>query len=301
MKPTQPNRLLPYWPTPEEREQFNRDGFLVIPNAISPELVEKLSQAIDRNRDDPAQGFFNRVDIFGLDDVFLELIDTPKVFAKICGFLGWNIWVNHTHFNLRPPDDPEVPYRYMWHRDGGTFSLDLQGEMPMTAIKVGFYLTDLTKPGSGCTYIIPNHLGGREMIDRLTGDSPPPPEARPLNLEAGSAVIFQQRSIHSQGSPNHTTATRKTIFIQWAFRWLFPVDVMTLGGLPARVTDPIRRQLLGLDLPRQSGCFSPRYYPEAREIPLKKWLLQDIGLVRLGEVGPATMRYLTRYLNFDLS
>jgi len=292
--------LKKYWPTEEERKAFFTKGYLIVPDALSPQMVERLTQAVDRCGHGGG-GFHNRLDILGMDDIFCDLIDLPKVFAKICGFLGWNIWVNHTHYNIRPPDDPDKAYDYLWHRDGGTFSLDLQGDIPMTAIKVGFYLSDLSTENRGNTYILPLDQSDPETERKLKRHSDPPPEAIPMKLAPGSAVMFQQRVMHSQGSPNYSETTRKTIFIQWAFRWLFPVDTMTLGDLPQRVEDPVRRQLLGLQELRQEGKLSHRYYPTEAESPLKMKLLKEVGLAKLGEVGPSTMRYLNRYLNFDMA
>lgn len=290
--------LKDHWPTPEERNFFQTNGYLVVPDALSPQTIESLNGAIDRCGHGQG-GFFNRMDFLSLDNAFLELIDTPKVFAKICGFLGWNVWVNHTHYNIRPPGVRDQPYDYHWHRDGGSTSTDLHDQAPMTAIKVGFYLSDLSVTGKGNTYIIPLHIGDRNMMKKLTSKTLPPPEAVPLTLKPGSAVMFQQRVIHSQGSPNYSEITRKTIFMQWAFRWLFPVDTMTMGNLSDEVTDPIRRQLLGLDRLREPGRLSSRYYPSLEDIPLKKKLLTEVGLAKLSEIGPGTARQLMKYLNFE--
>ncbi len=293
--------LRPFWPSLEEREFFEREGYLVVENALSPDQTQRLAKAVDRCGSDGNPGFFNRLDILGLDDSFIELVTNPPVLAKIAGFLGWNIWVNHTHYNVRPPDPPDETYSYHWHKDGGTFSADLQGEPPMTAIKVGFYLTDLSQPNMGQTYLIPKHFSaGKHYQDQLGPNSPPPTEAKLMKLKPGSAVLFQQRTIHSQGSPNHSQITRKTIFVQWAFRWLFPVDTMTLGNLENRTTDPIQRQMLGFTGQRPSGRLASRYYPSDVDIPLKKKLIQEVGLARLCEIGPMTTRQLTNLLKFDL-
>jgi ectoine hydroxylase len=291
-----------YWPTAEERAFFDTEGYLVVPDALSPEQVETLSATIDRrgsadgNRGDQ---FYNRLDILGLDDAFVQLVDNPAVLAKVSGFLGWNIWVNHTHYNVRPPDASAENYRYDWHVDGGVFSTDLQNQAPMTAIKVGFYLTDLTQPHRGQTYILPQSQPGQaHWRDQYQSLTPPPVGAVPLEVKPGSAVLFQQRTLHSHGSPNLSSITRKTIFMQWAYRWLFPVDTMTLGGLDSRVNDPIRRQLLGLDQKRPSHRLSARYYPIPGDLPLKSWLIRNVGILKMCELGPAAARELTQLLDF---
>lgn len=289
-----------HWLTREERSSFENEGYLVVRDALSAEQAGALSAAVDRCGRDEARGFYNRPDILGLDDAFVELVDNPPVLAKIAGLLGWNIRVNHTHFNVRPPDDSSAEYPYYWHRDGGLVGTDLQDQMPMMAIKVGFYLTDMRQPDHGQTYILPLSCPReRELARDLSPHDPPPPDAVPLNVPAGAAVLFQQRVLHSQGSPNLSPVTRKAIFVQWAFRWLYPVDTMTVGDLRARVTDPVRRQMLGFDQERPPGKLSAHYYPSSDDIPLRKRLLREVGMARLCEIGPATARTITRLLKFD--
>ncbi len=291
--------LRSHWPTSEERSFFNREGYLVVKNALTPQQIEDLSSAIDRCGHGKGDGFYNRLDILSLDPAFQTLLDSPPVFGKICGFLGWNIWVNHTHYNVRPPDSPHEAYPYRWHRDGGNVSADLQGEMPLTAIKVGFYLTDLSTPEKGQTWLIPRSKEN-ELSEHLGEYDLPPKEAVTINLEPGSAIMFQQRSIHSQGSPNFSNTTRKTIFVQWAFRWLYPVDTMTLGDLKDQVTDPIKRQMLGFQKERPPGKLSSQYYPVRDDLPLKDYLLKKVGLEKLAEIGPVAAQIAASYLKFDL-
>ena len=74
--------------TDEERETFDRDGFMVVENALPNSMVKDLNKAMDR--------VGSGVDFIGKDDIFLELIDLPTVFPKVFGILGWNIHVYHT-------------------------------------------------------------------------------------------------------------------------------------------------------------------------------------------------------------
>ncbi|OJH38046.1 hypothetical protein BON30_23035 [Cystobacter ferrugineus] len=260
--------------------------------------------AIDRcggDQESESAHYYNRLNILGRDDAFVELVDNPAVLGKVSGFLGWNIWVNHTHYNVRPPDASEENYRYDWHVDGGVFSTDLQFQAPMTAIKVGFYLTDLREPQRGQTYILPrSHIGERSWRDEYKKFTPPPKDAVALKVKPGSAVLFQQRTLHSQGSPNLSGTIRKTIFVQWAYRWLYPVDAMTLGDLETRTQEPIRRQMLGLDRKRPDGILSSRYYPNPEDLPLKNRLIQEVGIQRMCELGPAATRHLTQFLDFKV-
>ena len=291
--------LATHWLTPEERSFFRREGYLVVRDALSEHQVVRLRQAITRCGQGHGKALYNRANIFGLDDAFLELATNPAVLAKICGLMGWNIWVNHTHYNVRPPDTRGEPYPYDWHRDGGTIGLDLQDENPLTAIKVAFYLTDLTQPQRGQTYIIPHsYAHARELAQSLRYQQPPPDGAVPIMVPAGSAVLFQQNVHHSQGSPNFSDLSRQAIFMQWAYRWLFPLDGMTVDHLEPRISDPVLRQMLGFDQERMGNELSARYYPNNIDVPLRYHLIEKVGLARLCEIGPATSRYLTRFLRF---
>jgi ectoine hydroxylase-related dioxygenase (phytanoyl-CoA dioxygenase family) len=281
-----------HWLTPVERAFFEENGYLVVRDALTPELARRLSDAIDRCERDPAicQQPRNREDILAMDDAFVELIDLPPVFAKVCGLLGWNICVNHTHYNVRPQDRNLETFPYLWHRDGGVVHLDLHGRVPLMAVKVGFYLTDLSRPGMGQTYIIPRpHTAkGHDLGPK----DPPPADAVPLLMPSRSAVLFRQGVYHSKSSPNTSDLDRKAVFIQWAFRWLRPMDRMTVEPLRDWVTDSVRRQLLGLIPNRDDSTAEERYYPIPSDIPLAEVLLRDVGPELLGQIGSEAHRYL---------
>ena len=43
------------------------------------------------------------------DDLFLELLDNPKVFPLLWDILGWNIQLYISHLIVYPPEGPDVP------------------------------------------------------------------------------------------------------------------------------------------------------------------------------------------------
>ena len=92
---------------------------------------------------------------------------------------------------------------------------------PRLASKVGFYLTDLSAPGCGQTYIVPrSHLQNdlRELETRASrrnlrpSASPEQLGAVPLLVEPGTAVIYDGRVVHSVRSRNASAVTRKAMF-----------------------------------------------------------------------------------------
>ena len=285
------------WISRSEKNFFNKNGYLIIENALNKKELHRLNSITMQHTN--GEDFSNHLDILALDPAFLQLTVNPVVLPKICGLLGWNIYVNHTHFNVRPPNESSHDYHFAWHSDGGTISSDVNGVMPLTAIKVGFYLTDLSPHHRGQTYIIPKSVtDGKPALKHLGEMEEPPPEAKPVFLKAGSALLFQQGTIHSQGSPNLSLETRRTVFIQWAYRWMQPVDTMTVAPLEGQVENPLIRQMLGFNKPRPKSRLSSFYYPFDEDLPLRREIMTKVKLGQIADIGPGYARFIANLLPF---
>ena len=90
---------LDYRLTEDERLAFERDGYFIIEDVLSPDHVERLITVTDRIdaehrvRDGLApharQSIMNFI---GMDEAYLELVDWPKTFAKV-----WTIQIGRAH------------------------------------------------------------------------------------------------------------------------------------------------------------------------------------------------------------
>ncbi len=283
--------------TAEERADFfERKGYLVVPEALSAEQIERLRAAVDRLAAEAAAAgsgaaagagapSINLADLLGRDDAFLELIDCPRVFPKIWGILGWNIWVQHSHLVVTPPAPaaaasaaaaPAAPFSYGWHRDGGAINRDVQLRSPLL-VKVGFYLTDVEADG-GPTLL----LEGADPDAAIPPSTERPANARALTVKAGTAVLFGNRSIHSLRSPNTSGHTRRAVFIQYGYRWIHSLDRSSVAHLAPRVS-AIRKQLLGLTTTFTTAAYkgsegrSGRFVPGAEDVPLFAFLKELLG------------------------
>ena len=273
--------------TPAERDDFfKHKGYLVVPDALSPEVVERTREAVDRlARENPRPGqvTVNIADILGRDDAFLELIDCPRVFPKIWGILGWNIWVQHSHLVVNPPVktttgmlDPREPFKYGWHRDGGAINRDVTLNAPLL-VKVGFYLSDVSAHG-GPTLM----LEDADPNAAIPAPTALPPNVRALTVKAGTAVLFSNRSIHSLRSPNTSDETRRAVFIQYGYRWIQSLDRCSVEHLADRVGG-IRRQLLGLTTTFTTATYkgsegrSGRFVPGEEDVPLFAFIKELLG------------------------
>ena len=107
-------RCLDYMLRDAERQSFERDGYLIVENALTPAQVELALAATDRLADEARVkknlGPRDRVAVHnfaGRDEAFLELVDLPQTFARVWGLLGWNIQLYHSHLNITPPEGPD--------------------------------------------------------------------------------------------------------------------------------------------------------------------------------------------------
>ncbi len=273
--------------TPAERDEFfKHKGYLIIPDALPPDVIERARAAVERLTMDglkPGQITINIADIIGKDDAFLDLIDCPRVFPKLWGILGWNIWVQHSHLVVNPPVstatgmlDPHEPFKYGWHRDGGAINRDVNLNAPLL-VKVGFYLSDVPENG-GPTLM----LEDADPNAAIPGPTERPKNVRPLAVKAGTAVMFSNRSIHSLKSPNTSNTARCAVFIQYGYRWLQPLDRMSVAHLADRVGD-VRKQLLGLTTTFTTETYkgsegrSGRFVPSEDDVPLFSFIRKLLG------------------------
>jgi ectoine hydroxylase len=267
--------------TEEERQEFERDGFLIIEDALPPALVRDLIAVVDRldAQYRPLLGrgpheLLSLRDFIGKDDLFLELLDWPRTFPKVWGILGWHIQLYHTHMNVTPPQPSgqEPPKkRLQWHQDSDQLNRDLEtNPRPRISLKVGYFLTDTSEAGAGNMFVLPgSHLWNQIPFpdDNLSN----PEGAVPLRVRPGTAVFFDRRLWHTP-SPNTSGQTRKVLFYGYSYRWLRPRDDMTVSHLMDRC-DPIRRQLLGASPTGGYGYTSPT----DEDVPLRTWLREHLG------------------------
>lgn len=265
--------------TADERLAFDTKGYLILPNVLSPQVVSGLSQAADRvdaeAREEHAIDSYTRQtvrDILWRDDQFLELVDWPLTFPKVWGLLGWNIQIYHSVLAYSPPEKPEnrtVTFRG-WHQDSDRLNYEIEcSPRPRISVKVAFFLSDCSKPGSANFWAVPgSHL--KDQYD-IPQDGTLPVDAEAILVSQGSAVIFDRRLWHTASS-NAANISRKALFYGYSYRWLRPRDDQTVDHLFNRC-DPIRRQLLGYSPTGGYGYTSPT----DADVPLRGWLRTFLG------------------------
>jgi ectoine hydroxylase len=271
--------------TKQQRQAFDRNGFLLIPDALPAAMVSRLLEVVDRLHDEGVRrdglnerGFWQMRNCLPNDDLFLELLDWPATVPLIVQLLSHNIQLITSHLVVRPPVPAVTDSSYKqvgWHRDGGTAPSDLGLAQPRMFIKVAYWLTDLSETGRGAIRLLPGSNDTSISAPIPANGSPRDggEESLELRVTPGTAVLFENRTLHAVG-PNLSEMTRKSLFFGYGYRWLRPMDYLTMPDQLIRRCDPIRRQLLG-------DCTSPMGFqlPEADDVPLRVWLAEQAGEV----------------------
>jgi ectoine hydroxylase-related dioxygenase (phytanoyl-CoA dioxygenase family) len=257
--------------TPQEREFFGSNGYLVVEDALDASMVRRLSAAVDRvdgrvRTEESRQKLLSVPNIVHEDPALVDLVDLPTTFPKVWGILGWNIYLYHSHLDVTPPADAAaLKWRVAWHQDSMRVNDELESRpRPRLSLKIGYYLTDVSQPERGNTLIVPgSHL--QDEIDCPQDGVSNPEGAEPLCVKAGTAVLIDRRIWHSR-SPNLWNQTRKVVWYGYAYRWLRPKDDMSVAHLLADA-DPVRRQVLGF-----GTSANGTYDPADGDVPLRSWL-----------------------------
>ncbi|HWO00091.1 MAG TPA: phytanoyl-CoA dioxygenase family protein [Blastocatellia bacterium] len=242
---------------PEQRQAFERDGFLVIPAALEAETLERLVEASDRLaelflkkpklHDKPE---YNHLDLRpGIlrEEALFALIDNSSTVPLVVQLLSPNIHLHSTTLIYKRPENPDaIPFRRGWHRDI-RIPRDLGHEsLPLVGIKICYCLTDFHQSDCGMTVMARGtHLRAKPLEIPKGQIDPTGVEVCDLRLNAGDALLFENRIFHT-ASPNRSDRVSKVLMYGYSYRWMKPevyLEVPDKRYLDK--ADPIVHQLLG--------------------------------------------------------
>lgn len=216
-------RVAPPGFSDEQWEIFERDGIIVIEDALSPDEVEDYSAAIERvAQTDPRyheNGYSAKQNIVELDPVLAGLIDHPRHVGFAYDFFGEQLKLHQSQYFLRPPGGQQYN---IWHPDGarvlpyGVFS----PQLPLQ-IKIGYWLTDVPRPKMGNLVVQP---GSHRLQYQDTYDThESAPDERVMCLKKGSLTVMHSGIWH-RVEPNDSEVTRRNIFVAYCPAWVTPAD-----------------------------------------------------------------------------
>ncbi|HSS50384.1 MAG TPA: phytanoyl-CoA dioxygenase family protein [Thermoanaerobaculia bacterium] len=240
---------------PQQRRQWEDEGYLLIPGALSTDevgaLLDAADRAVARSEDRCGQGaaggapqVFKVVRAVEQEAALDLLIDHPATLPVLVALMGPSLQVLGTEIFVRLP--APGPERLLeWHKDGGPSLSRLlcQPEGPVLQLKIQYFLTDLTSPDSGNFQLVP---GSHRRPFPADGKVPAEDLARAVQVLArpGDALIFPWALWHAV-APNHSGRVRKSVTLRWGQLFCRPYDFERLpAALLARWT-PRQRRLFG--------------------------------------------------------
>ena len=273
--------------TPQQREEFERNGYLIVRGALSSDEIEFYVHELDRVRKgEQAAGriapgaAMHKLSAVASCPSMAGLIDHPNTFPLVWSVLGWNIHVYHSHLDVHPPIRAPKPYRFEWHQDGGRQNREIETDpRPRLSVKIAYWLSDVSVPGRGNFKVVP----GSHLTNRIDGpprrdvEWPEPEGSVEVCAEPGDAVFFDRRLWHTR-TDNYSEVTRMGVFFAYSHRWCFGRDenVELLASAAADGLTPIQRQLLCAELaePGQApGDHQWGHYPQTT--PLHGFLARN--------------------------
>ncbi|NRA39682.1 MAG: phytanoyl-CoA dioxygenase family protein [Planctomycetes bacterium] len=206
-----------------EREQYERDGYFIVKNALPEAQLLKLQNIFDNEMavvDFDTEHDLIPNELLAIPE-YLDIIDQPQCFHKIHDLMSCNIQLHmyRGHAKKRGGNWDS------WHRDNNDLGLDLKNDsIPHLSAKVAYFLSDMSETGRGNLSIAP----GSQHIEELALDEAGEPEHEvSVCGNPGDAIIFDARLWHTPTN-NESDIMRKIIFIAYSYRWLrqkiAPVD-----------------------------------------------------------------------------
>lgn len=256
--------------TPEQRDAWTRDGYLILKGALSKGEVAALRKQVDRihrlekgtNTKKANARALDRRNILPYHDGFVDLIDHAAVFPVVLDLMGPYIQLSMAQVLVRPGGPRTKGYV---HTDGGPALSRIrvtESSLPLQ-VKVQYFLTSVSGRDNGNFIVFPgSHY--RPFPQGEPKPMPSDPGAVQLSAEAGDAALFPHALWHGV-SPNRSRRSRKSLiycYSQHCFR-CFDFDGHDPDVLEK--CTPRQRRLLG-DLGRDwrpgAYFYSPKDQPE---------------------------------------
>jgi ectoine hydroxylase-related dioxygenase (phytanoyl-CoA dioxygenase family) len=239
--------------TPQQREKLDHDGYLVLENFMSPELLRDLRARVDElfaMEGDLAGSEFKReeqtrrlANLINKGEVFERAIASPEVLDCVAGVLGPEFKLSS--LNIRSAD-PHSTWTQPLHCDMGAIA-DENGYWVANTI---WLLDDFTVE-NGATRMVPgSHRWGKLPQQVVADPSAKHPQEMLLTGKAGSVVVMNAHMWHG-GTANQTAKPRCAMHGFFA-RWDKPQQQYQKKLVRPEVQQrlsPRMRKLLALDDP----------------------------------------------------
>jgi ectoine hydroxylase-related dioxygenase (phytanoyl-CoA dioxygenase family) len=235
--------------TDEQKLFFEANGYLVFPNALTPDHLKRVREAADRAeavwRSDASRPGVRGENLeqvlapIEYEDELLELLEHPVVFPVVRELLGDDVSMVDNDYFISPPKTNSHAH---WHHDVGMAGVYHPRSIMM--VKVFYLLTDVSPEGGG-TAVVP---GSHRFPNEFRFPHPENPADMPGHVKmahpAGTAWLFNGRTYHAALNNDSDTARRVLIYNYGHF-WMKPWQGYEPSArIQAKAKTPAMRQLL---------------------------------------------------------
>ena len=260
----------------EQIRSIELDGFVVIPDALSPDKVGAIGRELDRL---PTRAVDYSPHQRGCSNVqwtdspnAIEAIANPTIVDFLSDLFGDELICTSSGLSVSEPGHPGIAI----HTDAqpyGSKIFGLQSSSPILA-RVLYYLDDLTPERSPFKVIPRSHLSMHRDANPYHRFLSHPDELM-VTCRAGSATIINQKVFHGN-FPNHSDSPRRMFAIAYRPAWSGPIgeveerDPDKVATLPQHI-QPFFRSLntrhIEYDLPNRPDGM----HRDAAGVSLRRW------------------------------
>jgi len=257
-----------------EQIQFENQGFLYLPQLMSPALTGRVKAAYQRAQDDQLaplmasekRALYDVAQLLDTDPVFSELAVLPALLPYLLATVGDDIQLIQASARLFPPGKT---FTAPWHSDmANTLGIDLAHSAHFH-IKVHFYFEDL-QPNQGCLAFLPGtHRLPRERDRPRPHDIDAQKDSVIIVPKAGDAVLFNTHCLH-MCLDNTSMADRRTLIYAYSHFWVKQQENAYPTNEAWIPDDTLSRQIFGLGV-EGVDYFDQRPWAQARSSVLSSF------------------------------
>lgn len=230
--------------TDEQRDFYEKNGYIVIRNLVSPEKLDRFRKrfqeicagkgdtfgmtimkdiAIAKSEFADGEKAITKIQNFVLDDELFEYCCLSEIVQYVEAFTGPNIMAMHTMLINKPPDPGTKTSRHPLHQDLYYFPF-----RPADRIVCAWTAMEHIHRGNGCLVVLPGThkgeleahgypawAGGVNKMYHGIQSFDPNKERIHLEMQTGDTVFFHPLLIHGSGM-NRTEGFRKAISCHYA-------------------------------------------------------------------------------------
>jgi ectoine hydroxylase-related dioxygenase (phytanoyl-CoA dioxygenase family) len=210
--------------TPEERYLFDLQGYLVVPNALSPDQLCELNAIMDRRIADEVEPdatqhrFYSPESLLSWGGAYRELLDNPRVLPHITELVGPHPRFDHDYADIIRSG--HSPIGASLHGGGAPFDeccfyAHKDGRIRCGLMVVAYNLHDVN-PGDGGFGAVPgSHKANFPFPQQWKGLDERHPCVTPVTGPAGTAIIFSEAMTHG-ALPWRGRHERRTLFYKYS-------------------------------------------------------------------------------------